>query len=260
MYQTNQAVNIKPSYFKKYSFKPALVPSAVTIALLYLMISLGLWQLDRADYKANLQSIIESKQSIDAIALSDVGANETDWLYQPVFTHGNFDEKHQIYFDNQVNNMLAGYSVFTPLKLSDSLGILVNRGWIAQGRSRSDLPDIDIPGIDIQNSQQTKQINGLLAQPPSKGLVLSSMANNYQQWPVVLQYIDTKEIEKQLGYKLMPMVLIINNAEQTSLDVMPVKINMRSEKHTAYAFQWFALSLALLIIYIVVNSKRKIKE
>ena len=53
------------------------------------------------------------------------------------------------------------------------------------------------------------------------------------------------------------MVLVLNKVDQTPLEILPIKVNMRSEKHTAYAFQWFALSFALLIIYIVVNSKKQ---
>ncbi len=237
---------------KHYRFKATLIPSMVTLALLYLMISLGLWQLDRADYKANLQSLIESKQDAAPIALSDTAENEDDWLYQPVYVSGEFDDQHQLLLDNQVSNMQAGYSVFTPLKLSGDLAILVNRGWLPVGASRSELPDVAVSAL-------MQKINGLMAKPPSKGLVLSGYANSYEKWPVVLQYIDVAEIQKQLKYKLMPMVIIMNVAEQTALKPLPVKINMRSEKHTGYAFQWFGLSLALFIIYIVVNTK-KLKE
>jgi len=212
------------------------------------MISLGLWQIDRADYKANLQSLIESKQGSTAIALNAIAKEEKDWLYQPVFVSGQFDNQHQLMLDNQVNEMVAGYSVFTPLKLSDDLGILVNRGWLPLGASRAELPDVSVNAV-------IQRIEGLTAKPPSKGLVLSSNANNYAKWPSVLQYIDVPEIEKQLNYKLMPMVIIMNQVEQTQLKTLPIKINMRSEKHTGYAFQWFGLSLALFIIYIVVNTK-----
>jgi len=234
---------------KHYNFKATLIPSIVTLALLYIMISLGFWQLDRADYKANLQSIIESKQGKQAIPLNSIAEEEDNWLYQPVFATGQYDQQHQIFLDNQVHNRVAGYSVFTPLKISDDLAILVNRGWLALGTSRERLPDITL-------NSQVLRIDGLTAHPPSKTLVLSSNANSYEQWPTVLQYIDIKEIEKQLNYKLMPMVIIMNQAEQTVLEPLPIKINMRSEKHTAYAFQWYGLSLTLFIIYIVVNTKR----
>lgn len=233
---------------KQYQFKVTLIPSLVTLALLYIMISLGFWQFDRADYKANVQSLIESKQGTATISLDSIAKEEENWLYQPVFASGEFDLQHQIYFDNQVNNMVAGYSVFTPLKLSDNKAILVNRGWLPVGDSRSSLPDINV-------TSETIRIDGLVAHAPSKTLVLSDNANIYTQWPVVLQYVDIIEIEKQLDYKLMPMIIIMDQAAQTNLQPLPVKINMRSEKHTAYAFQWFGLSLTLFIIYIVVNTK-----
>lgn len=238
-------------HIKNFVFKPNLIPSIITCVLLYLMMSLGNWQLDRADYKANLQSIIESRQSIEPALLSAlINKHEDDWLYHPVTTTGEFDTLHQIYYDNQVHNMVAGYNVFTPLKITETTGILINRGWLPVGRSRTKLPDIDLKTSGVIN------ITGLLSLPPSKGVILSNTPNGYLQWPVVLQYIDIIEIQKILGYKLLPMVIILNDSKQTALEVMPIKINMRSEKHTAYAFQWFALSLTLLIIYIVVNTKK----
>lgn len=233
---------------KQYQFKATLIPSIITVALLYIMISLGFWQLDRAEYKANVQSLIESKQGTATISLDSIAKEEENWIYQPVFASGNYDLKHQVYLDNQVNNMIAGYSVFTPLKITDDLAILVNRGWLPVGESRSNLPDISV-------TSETLRIDGLLSHAPSKTLVLSENANSYLQWPAVLQYVDIIEIEKQLDYKLMPMVIIMDQIKQTNLQPLPIRINMRSEKHTAYAFQWFGLSLTLFIIYIVVNTK-----
>jgi len=233
---------------KQYQFKATIIPSLITVALLYIMISLGFWQLDRAEYKANVQSLIESKQGTATISLDAIAKEEENWLYQPVFAYGKYDLEHQVYLDNQVNNMIAGYSVFTPLKIADDLAILVNRGWLPVGESRADLPDISV-------TSEALRIDGLLSHAPSKTLVLSENVNNYLQWPTVLQYVDIIEIEKKLDYKLMPMVIIMDQIEQTNLQPLPIRINMRSEKHTAYAFQWFGLSLTLLIIYIVVNTK-----
>ncbi len=236
---------------KQYHFTPTLLPSIITLALLYLMMSLAFWQLNRAEYKSNLQTIIESKQNTDPLDFNAVDKSNDNWLYQPVIIRGEFDPQFQVLYDNQVNNMVAGYSVFTPLKVSESQAILVNRGWLPVGKNRSKLPD-----ISITDNKRDVLLNGLLAPPPSKTLVLSNNANSYSKWPAVLQYIDIAEIEQHLKVKLLPMVLILNNSEQTKFDTLPIKINMRSEKHTAYAFQWFALSFTLLIIYIVVNTNR----
>lgn len=238
---------------KHYLFKPTLIPSLITLILLCLMIWLGFWQLDRATFKDNIQTQLKSNQDKPEIAIYDIEENEKDWLYRPAFITGRFDTDHQIYLDNQVHNMVSGYSVLTPVWLTDQKAILVNRGWLPLGKSRSTLPDISI-------DTRIRRIHGFAANAPSKGIVLSDNANIYEPWPPVLQYIDIAEIEKEIGYKLMPMILVMNREKETPLTPLPIKINMPSEKHTAYAFQWFGLSLALLTIFIVVNTKNTEKE
>jgi len=233
---------------KNYLFKPSLIPTIITIALVYLMVSLAFWQFDRAQYKSELQFSREAKQDKPAIALEPVSGNDEQWLYQPVFVQGEYDQDHQFLYDNQVNNMVAGYAVFTPLKISDKQAVLVNRGWLPVGESRQSLPDLSIAELKVK-------IEGLYAPAPSKVMVLADNLHAYDTWPSVMQYIDLDEIQKNLDYELLPMVVIVDES-YTDLKYVPIKINMRSDKHTAYAFQWFALTLALLIIYLVVNTDK----
>lgn len=237
--------------FKHYAFKPALVPTLVTIALLYVMISLGFWQLDRAEYKSNLQTIIESRQQLSSIELTLLDFKSDNWMYTPAYTQGEYDTQHHILLDNQIHNAQAGYSVLTPFKINETTAILVNRGWISHSGHRDQLPDLTLDRTGLT-------LNGIITPPPATGLVLSDNANTYVKWPTVLQYINTREIQQQLPYNLLPGIFTLNNAEDTRYTVLPIHISMRSEKHTAYAFQWFALSLALIIIYIVVNTKSRV--
>ncbi len=238
---------------KHYLFKATLLPTLVTLILLCVMTWLAFWQLDRAEYKNNIQTQIENKQGTSAISIFNLADEEKNWLYQPVFATGKFDNDHNIYLDNQVHDMVAGYSIFTPLLLSDNKAVLVNRGWLPLGKSRATLPDVSIDA-------RMRRISGLATNPPSSGLILSSDVNFFENWPTVLQYINLMQIEKEIGYKLIPIILTMNNEKQTTLKPLPIKINMRAEKHTAYAFQWFGLSLALLTIYFVVNTTNTKKE
>ncbi len=234
-----------------YIFKPSLIPTMVTIVFLYTMISLGFWQLDRAEYKANLQTIIDSRIDQSPVPFDEVSRDGESWLFQPVMLSGNYDFNKQLLLDNQVNNTRAGYGVFTPFKLENNQYILINRGWLPVGKDRRQLPDISMPDMS-----KSVHISGVLSPVPAKGLVLSDNANNYNSWPVLLQYIDIDEIQQKTGYRLLPMVLVLEAEPESKLQPLPYSISVRSEKHTAYAFQWFALSLALIIIYIVVNVKR----
>jgi surfeit locus 1 family protein len=232
-------------------FKPSLLPSIVTAVLLYTMISLGLWQLDRAEYKANLQSIIEtrSQQSPTSIDNVDIGADQSDWLYQPVSATGQYDNQHSVLLDNQVHNMQAGYHVYTPFKLTGNSAVLVNRGWVRQTASRQLLPAIPVIG-------QTIQLDGYLNSEPYTGIRLGESHQSYSAFPDVVQSIDLKSLQSKLNYQLLPVILVISQPQQSAFTLQPIKINMNSEKHQAYAFQWFALCIALLVIYLTVNSKR----
>ena len=77
---------------------------------------------------------------------------------------------------------------------------------------------------------------------------------------MVLQYIDIDEMSGMLGYELMPMVLRLDKeADHGFHREIPV-LNLDAAKNTGYAFQWIAMSTALLVIYIAVNTKREKTE
>ncbi len=230
-------------------FKPGLFPTLITIIFLYLLISLGLWQLDRAEYKENLESIIDARQKLQPIDIRTTRASVEDKLYLPVVIRGKYDTSHQIYLDNRVVNHQAGFDIYTPLIQEDGSAILVNRGWLKQGRTRQDLPA-------FETDSTFREFTGVLALPPSPGLILSDQANNLSSWPVVMQYIDLVRLEKKLGYSVNPMILILDKMDPTVFHREPVKFNTNSAKHMAYAVQWFALAATLIIIFLVVNSKR----
>jgi cytochrome oxidase assembly protein ShyY1 len=235
----------------RFIFKPSILPSIVTALLLYIMISLGLWQLDRAEYKANLQSIIETRSQQPPTSIENVNmqAEQADWLYQPVTASGRYDNQHNLLLDNQVHNMQAGYHVYTPFKLSESTAILINRGWVKQTASRQQLPSIPV-------IEKNTQLEGYLNTEPYTGISLGKSHQLYTDFPAIVQSIDLEKLQDKLHYQLLPMILVINQPQKSAFTIQPVKINMNSEKHQAYAFQWFALCIALLVIYITVNSKR----
>ena len=68
--------------------------------------------------------------------------------------------------------------------------------------------------------------------------------------------IDFEILEKSLGYPIQPMIIILDGNMDSAFHRKPIKLNMKSEKHTGYAVQWFGLATVLLIIYFIVNTKR----
>ena len=92
-------------------FCPKLLTSLLTLVFLCLFVSLGLWQLDRAEYKSNLYSDFQDRQASPAINL-DQGANnkadKKELVWRHVNASGEFLEQYQILLDNQVYDTHAG--------------------------------------------------------------------------------------------------------------------------------------------------------
>ena len=236
-----------------FAFSPGLLPTVVTVFLLYVMISLGQWQLSRADYKANLHQKVTERKNLDPVSLRQLPHAIDDRVFRPVIVEGVYDDRHHFLLDNRTHNGAVGYHVYTPLRMPDGSAILINRGWLKQGRTRQDLPQFDTPADAISSK-------GLIDKPPAKGVILADNVHDNLQWPMVLQYLDPAELEQMLGYPLLPMIVWLDPGDAHGFERQIPALKLDSATNTGYAFQWFALSAALLIIFIAVNLKRTNKS
>ena len=135
-------------------FCPRPITSLLTLLFFILFVSLGFWQIDRAEQKRSQHSFFEKRQIKEAVNL-DVNAT------------GNFLEQHQILLDNQVHAGQAGYYVYTPFRLEDSEDIiLVNRGWVSTNNDRNLSPRLIMTKGMIS-------INGVIKEEPRTGLLLT---------------------------------------------------------------------------------------
>jgi len=230
-------------------FRPGRWPSLVTLLLLGLLLSLGFWQLDRASEKRAL--LAEFAQGRDGTIIQiEADLHTFDNLqYQRAGVTGHYDTAHQFLRDNRTYNGKAGYHVLTPFMLRDSgTAILVNRGWIPIRRGREYLPDTPV-------GSESRNLTGLIKQPPGNAFMLGEEKVR-QGWPYRIQQIQTEQLAQELGYPLLPVVLLLDKNQQDGFvrDWHPLVFG--PERNVGYAVQWFGLALALLVIYIVVNTRK----
>jgi len=69
-----------------------------------------------------------------------------------------------------------------------------------------------------------------------------------------------KNVEKRLGYNVLPYQVLMDIDEPNGYEREWLPMRMGPEKHHGYAFQWFALSVAWIIIYLVLTIKFKQRE
>jgi surfeit locus 1 family protein len=234
-----------------FDFRPGLWPSIVTLLLLPGMIWLGIWQLDRAAWKQGLVDAHHASGRLAPVNLEWMldGGDITE--YRPVVARGHYDLGQQLLLDNKTYRGHAGYHVLTPLRLKDHKSVvLVNRGWVPMGQSRAVLPDLPGPAEKVV-------VEAIVKRPPDRLFRLDSAEEAHAGWPQVVQQLELEPLEQRLGYRLLPVILLLDKADghgfvrdwKPAYDVPP-------DKHRAYAMQWFTLALVLLLIYIGVNTRR----
>lgn len=237
--------------FGAFEFSPALWPTLLTLLLVPLFIGFGLWQLDRAAWKQDLVDADAGKARLPPVSLDSLVDIRDVEPYRRIFVRGYYDMDHQLLLDNRTYEGYAGYHVLTPLHMADSdKTVLVNRGWVPVGSSRSVLPDI--PGTDGE-----VLVDATIQMPPKKLFRLGDVDEQNQGWPQVVQQIKMSELEQRLGYPLQPLILLLDKNDEFGFirDWKPV-YGVTPDKHRAYAVQWFTLAGVLLSIYIGVNTRR----
>jgi len=229
-------------------FKANLLLTILAIFVLGLLISLGNWQLTRAQEKQNILDLQAARMNLKPVDLSTVQLADKGLRYLPISANGYFDVAQQLLIDNQVKKGRAGYFVLTPLKLTSGVAILINRGWVPTGADRLILPDIEL-------LESSVSLAGKLDHFPSVGIKLKGADELTDGWPAVTQVVDVKKVSARLGYRVLPYQVLLNNEEPNGYDREWVPMKMGPEKHHGYAFQWFALATAWVVIYFVLTIK-----
>ncbi len=235
-----------------YRFAPAFWPTVAFVLVMALLLSLALWQMDRAQAK---QALVEKRAAGEIAApirLSGATQLTAADRYRPANVTGRFDTGQQWLLDNRIFRGQAGYHVFTPFipHGENRPSLLVNRGWVSVGETREFLPQLAVP-------ERSVTLHGRLDSPASVALVLGVPPLESIEDRVRVQALDIAALAEARGLSLLKYALVIDEGEPGALqyDWSPIP-PMGPEKHLGYAVQWFGLAVALLIIYVGVNSRR----
>ena len=231
-------------------FSPSRWPTLVTLVVFGFLLSVGFWQLDRAEQKREIIKNYQVDEDGAVIRLDADLKSAAGLEYQRATSVGRYDSAHQLLLDNRIHEGQAGYQVLTPFILRNSeVAVLVNRGWLPLGESRDQLPDVAVGEVQ-------RAVVGRLKTPPEEAFMLGEEELR-QGWPYRIQRIQFQALSDELQRTLLPVVLLLENEEPDGYlrDWQPLA-GFGPERNVGYAVQWFGLAAALLVIYFTVNSRR----
>ena len=206
-------------------------------ALFVLTLSLGIWQINRGYEKKELENIYSFQQSYPIEEITYNLDSEIN-LYRSVSIKGKFLED-LFYLDNKIHNGKPGVVVMSPFELDDGSALMISRGWVEM-TDRNNFKRINTP-------QEPLTLVGTL-RPSSTGLTLSSntilkLENSF----FLIQALDLSEIKSIIGRDLKASVLELSDLSPASFTSIWKPINLSSYRHFGYAFQWFGLSIVILV-------------
>jgi len=233
-----------PKVFK--SFHPSKSATLVLFLLVCLFATLGTWQERRAMEK---QTIEQQHRSAGALSLESAMSNAS--RFSRIEVSGHYDTHRHILLDNQIWQGRAGVYAFTPFNTAQGSTILVNRGWLPLAPDRKTLPDIPTPQHEIV-------LKGMLNTLPVPGRILGSADQLEQdQWPQLVTYLNLPDISGSLGTPLENWVIQLSKSEPDGFDGREWKpVFLSSDRHRGYAFQWFALVAACVVMWVYLGFRK----
>jgi cytochrome oxidase assembly protein ShyY1 len=211
-----------------------------TLLVFGALVKLGLWQNDRAGEKERRLANIEILSQQAALSVDKVlsfPANDINDI--PINLSGTFEKDVLFLLDNQTNKGRLGYRAYQVLNTSDH-SVLVNLGWVQGSIDRQKLPDIN--PIEGQF-----ELNGHV-RLMEKGIVLMEQRFDFISWPLRVQQIELDKFSTITTLSLLPFVVYLDENEQVGYEKNWQPIVMPPEKHRAYAFQWFSLAIAWILL------------
>jgi len=222
------------------------------LALIFFIIFclLGFWQLSRAKFKKTLLKSYAARTLSTPLSASQLAA-EKDYRFYRANLIGQFDNQHVFLLDNKTFHGKIGYEVYIPFRAEGfAQPILVDMGFIPMGTFRNQLPTIK-PIVG------KKSITGMLNFPPAYVSLGKIQESKKIVWPLRIEFIQLPELSNLLNDKLFSYILMIDPKHLDAYSIEWQVTIMSPEKHLAYAVQWFALALTLLILFVVLNWDKK---
>jgi len=209
-----------------FRFRPPWWGAALAAAGCAAGILLGNWQTDRAAQKRAAAAAVVRVQ-----------------------LRGEFDAAHTVYLDNKLRRGQAGYEIVQALRLADGRRVLVNRGWIAAGASRDQLPEVRTPAAAVA-------VQGVRLAHFAQAFAPPGAAPQGRVW----QNVTVQTFSAWSGLGLEPWVLEQHSALDDGLVRDWPQAGAGVEMHESYALQWYTLAALCVLLFVVLNVKRDRRE
>lgn len=205
-----------------------ILAAILLVAGLVVFVSLGVWQLQRLEWKEGIIAEIEGQIAGDPVALPDSPDTETD-RYLPVEITGAFGpgEIHVLVSHRDYG---PGFRVIAPFTTESGRTLMVDRGFIPTDRKGD------------EHSTGPATVEGNLHWPDERDTYTpdDDVAGNW--W-------YARDVEKMAGaLGTDPLLVIARSETDPAILPMPVTTEAIRNKHFEYAMTWFLFAVTWVVM------------
>ncbi len=238
------------------ALRSLLWPFIATCLALAVMLGLGVWQVQRLNWKNDLIAKIEARTHGAPAPLPP----QNEWRelraeaydYTRVSVIGRFEHEREILIfrgtaDGKASGAGPGYQVLTPLRLADGSHVVINRGFVPLA---SKDPNTRKAGLIVDEVK----ITGLMRAPEARNAFTPPDNPAKNEWFTR----DPAKIAAHFGLEKAAPFAIDADATPVpgGLPVGGSTVLSIPNNHLSYAVTWFGLALTLLGVFGVFAARR----
>jgi surfeit locus 1 family protein len=225
-------------------FRPRLWPTLFTIPAVLAMLGLGTWQVQRLFWKQELIAERQAGLAAPVMVWAEAEGRLRELHWRRVSAEGEFLNDRELVLAARSMNGNPGYHIVTPFRIAGGPVLMVDRGWVPLDRKEPQArPQGQIAG--------PATITGILrpGHQPNWLTPDNQAGKNFWFW------IDLPAMARAAGAEGEAVTEAYLEADATpNSGGFPIGGQTRTElpnDHLQYAITWYALALALAVIYIV---------
>jgi surfeit locus 1 family protein len=226
---------------KQYTFQFRWRFLLLCLFFVCLFSGLGMWQLHRYHFKAELLRDYATRATQAPAPFSASTGQE----FQHVTVQGTYVNEQTMMVQNRVYRQQQGFEILTPLQLAgDKKLLLVDRGWVKS---------VD-EGQDVLTGEQ--QVTGLIKYLNEYQFILGKNIMAPDKRPLIIQKINIKDISRVTHAAYYPFVLRLDPAAANGFVRDWTISAVDPRRHLGYAMQWFLMAIVLVVAYLSFSISR----
>ncbi|MCF6315372.1 MAG: SURF1 family protein [Marinosulfonomonas sp.] len=206
----------------------------IIIALLFgligagVLVGLGLWQLERMQWKTKMLAQIEARIGSEPVAIP-VDPISTRDQYLPVKVSGTILED-EIHVLASVQKIGAGYRIISAFEVDGGRRVMLDRGFVAIAAKDAERPEV--AAEIIGNLQWPDEINSATPEPDLAAAIWFAR--------------DIVAMAEVLGTE--PVLVVQRGSSEAALVTSPFPVSSSGipNRHLEYVVTWFGLALVWL--------------